>query len=202
MAVESKLRPHDILRLLQQGRRGELLSSQSIWLCLTCETCTARCPNECDPARIIDALREIAWNEGLADPPRKIEAFHRSFLNQIRRSGRIFEFGLVAGYKMRSGALFSDVLSVPGMLSRGKLALAPVRITRIKEIRRIFDTCLESAPHDSSSPEDSGADTHETDGKGTVHPASATIEEESSGNGRQGSPPLDGASNNGERRNS
>ncbi len=149
MAAETRLRPHDILRLVQQNRARELLASESIWLCLTCETCTARCPNECDPARLIDALREMAWSEGLAEPPGKVEAFHRAFLKQIRRHGRIFEFGLIASYKMRSGALFADVMAAPGMLGRGKLALAPTRIENLAEVRRIFDACVE--PEGSSN---------------------------------------------------
>ncbi len=148
MAVETSLRPHDVLRMLQFDDREQLLSSESIWLCLTCETCTARCPNSCDPARIIDCLRETALNEGAAQPPRNIRAFHNAFLKQIQRSGRLFEMGLIMSYKMRSGALFADVMAAPGMLGRGKLALAPSRIQGLEEIRRIFDACTR---HESDS---------------------------------------------------
>lgn len=160
MAGESRLRPHDIMRLIQANRRDELLSSESLWLCLTCETCTARCPCSCDPARVIDALREIAWRDDLARPPRRVSAFHKSFLGQIRRHGRIFEMGLIAGYKMRSGALFSDVMSAPGMLGRGKLSLSPNRIEGLDEVRRIFAAAAASAPSssDEQKPESAAAD--------------------------------------------
>ncbi len=152
MAAEMDFRPHDVLRLIQQNKREQLLSGESLWLCLTCETCTARCPNECDPARVIDTLREMVWRDnGGAGAPRHIRAFHKSFLKQIRRSGRIFEFGLVAGYKMRTGSLFSDVGAVPGMLKRGKLALTPTRIKGLDEIRRIFDKCA-AAETDAEEP--------------------------------------------------
>ncbi len=59
-------------------------ADESIWLCLTCETCSARCPNACDPARVIDALREMSLDAGVADLPRTIGAFHKAFLEQIR----------------------------------------------------------------------------------------------------------------------
>lgn len=140
MAVESELRPHDILRMIQSDMRKEVLENESIWLCLTCETCTARCPNDCDPARVIDSLRELSIGEGIR-PPRHIAAFHKSFLQEIRRFGRIFEFEMIAAYKMRSGALFSDVFAAPGMFGRGKLALTPTKISGVNEIRRIFDAC-------------------------------------------------------------
>jgi heterodisulfide reductase subunit C2 len=141
MAEEMPLSPHQIIRMVQLDRRKRLMEDESIWLCLTCEMCTSRCPNQFDPARFIDALREIALKEN-AETPRKIRAFHKSFLDQIRMHGRLFEFGLIAEYKLRSGALFDDVAAAPGMISKGKLAFAPHRIDGTDEIRRIFDACL------------------------------------------------------------
>jgi len=141
MAGEMEIKTHEIIRLLQLDRRERVLAAESIWLCLTCETCTTRCPNEFDPAVVIDALREIALREHPESVPRRIAAFHSAFLGQIKTFGRVFEFGLVASYKLRSRAFFADVLAVPGMLARGKLALAPRRIEGIKELRQIFRKC-------------------------------------------------------------
>jgi heterodisulfide reductase subunit C2 len=146
MASEMDLKTHEIIRLLQMDLHERLLSSESIWMCLTCETCTTRCPNLFDPAVIIDALREITLKEHREFVPRRISAFHSAFLDQIRTHGRVFEFGLVASYKLRSGALFADVDSVPGMLARGKLALTPKRIRGLRELRRIFDQCAMEKP--------------------------------------------------------
>ena len=49
--------------------------------------------------------------------------------------------GLMAEYKLRSGALFADVTAAPGMVSRGKLGFVPHPIKGVKEVRRIFDAC-------------------------------------------------------------
>jgi len=146
MASEMDIKPHGIIRLLQLGVRERLLSSESIWICLTCETCTTRCPNRFDPAAVMDGLREIVLKENPCLVPRRIQAFHSAFLDQIRTHGRIFEFGLVASYKLRSGVLFADVDSVPGMLARGKLALTPKRIKGLRDLRRIFDKCAMEKP--------------------------------------------------------
>jgi heterodisulfide reductase subunit C2 len=146
MASEMDLKTNEIIRLLQLDLREKLLSSESVWICLTCETCTTRCPNLFDPAAIMDALREIIAKEHKKFVPRRIAAFHAAFLDQIRTHGRVFEFGLVASYKLRSGALFADVDSVPGMLARGKLALTPKRIRGLRELRRIFDRCSMEDP--------------------------------------------------------
>jgi heterodisulfide reductase subunit C len=141
MASESDLRPHSVMRLVVQDRREAALADESIWLCLTCETCSARCPNACDPARVIDAVREMSIEAGVADMPRNVAAFHRAFLEQIRTNGRLHEMGMVMEYKLRSGDLMSDVTNAPGMLSRGKLSFRAERIEGVAEIKRIFEKC-------------------------------------------------------------
>ena len=150
MAAESDLRPHAVMRLAAQGRREALLADESLWLCLTCETCSARCPNDCDPARVIDAVREIAAHEGRGPQQRNLRAFHRSFLEQIRLNGRLFEAGFMITYKMRSGALFQDATSAPSMISRGKLHPLPSRIHDVADVKRIFKRCREL--RDGSTP--------------------------------------------------
>ena len=141
MASESALRPHAIMRLVMQDRRERALTDESIWLCLTCETCSARCPNDCDPACVIDAVRELSIETSVADIPRTISAFHKAFLEQIRSNGRLHEFGMVMDYKLRSGELMKDVTSAPGMLTRGKLSFRAERIEAVDEIKRIFEKC-------------------------------------------------------------
>jgi len=141
MASESDLRPHQVMRSVVYSPRERALQSESIWLCAACETCSVRCPNGCHPAEVIDALREIGHREGVAVKPKAIGAFHKTFLDQVRTNGRLYEMGLLMGFKLRSGALMADVDSGPGMLSRGKMPLRPHRIQGVAEIRRIFDKC-------------------------------------------------------------
>ncbi|HVN32722.1 MAG TPA: 4Fe-4S dicluster domain-containing protein [Thermoanaerobaculaceae bacterium] len=148
MAEETSLRPHDVMRLVNLDAREKLLSSDSIWLCLTCETCVARCPNQCDPARTIDALREMA----IADErpvPRPIAAFHKSFLDQVRLTGRMFELGLMVEYKLRTGSFLADMTAAPGTVARGKLSFVPHAIGGVEEVRRIFERCEPSGEEGS-----------------------------------------------------
>lgn len=141
MASESDLRPHQVMRRAMYGSRERALQDESIWLCLTCETCSARCPNGCDPARVIDAMRELAIESGQARMPRTIGAFHKAFLEQIRSNGRLHEMGLVMDYKLKTGDLMKDVTNAPGMFTRGKLNLRADRIEGVNEIKRIFEQC-------------------------------------------------------------
>lgn len=141
MGGEMRLGPQVLLRLVQLDRQDRLFDDESMWLCLTCETCTARCPNGVDTARVIDGLRELALARAADGIPARLRAFHASFLDQIRSYGRVFELGLVMSYKLRSGALFDDVALGPAMLARGKLKLLPQRIAGADEVARIFAAC-------------------------------------------------------------
>jgi heterodisulfide reductase subunit C len=144
MASEMTLKPHDIMRLVAAGKGRRAAEDESIWLCLTCETCSARCPNDCDPAGVIDTLREASLEAGVADAPRRIAAFHRAFLAQIEANGRLHEMAMVVDYKLRSGDLVKDVVNAPGMVTRGKLSLRAERIRGVDEVKRIFQKCGES----------------------------------------------------------
>lgn len=59
MAEEMPLRTHELMRMIQLDRRDRIFRDESIWLCLTCETCSERCPNGVDPAGAIDPC--AAW---------------------------------------------------------------------------------------------------------------------------------------------
>jgi len=55
--------PAQMVRMVQLGLKDDLLESPSIWFCLQCETCGARCPNEISIAGLTQALRQIAIEE-------------------------------------------------------------------------------------------------------------------------------------------
>lgn len=126
-----------MLRVMR-NRREELLSSDGIWLCLTCTTCSTRCPNNADPARVIDVLREIAMDEDPSLALRAVGVFNQTFLAQVESSGRMHEVGLAAQFNLRTGHLLKDAAAMPALLLRGKFKIAPASIKNVDEMRRIF----------------------------------------------------------------
>ncbi|MBM3146878.1 MAG: 4Fe-4S dicluster domain-containing protein [Actinobacteria bacterium] len=144
MAAEMSPQPHDLMRLVARDQRTAALDNAAIWLCVTCETCTARCPNGCDPAGVIDSLRELSLKEFPQASPLRIRAFHHAFLSQIETNGRLYELGLVVQYKLRSGSLMQDATAAAGMLARGKLRARARPIAGVREVRRIFAACRQS----------------------------------------------------------
>jgi heterodisulfide reductase subunit C len=117
--------PNQILRAIQLGMRDTVLASKAIWLCASCETCGTRCPQEVDFARVADALRSMAYAEGIKSPEGDIPLFHRIFLGNVKRFGRQFEMAMAALYNLLSGHFVKDLLMAPKLLLKGKLPLLP-----------------------------------------------------------------------------
>lgn len=149
LAAEMDHAPNQILRLLQLGLpelEEEALRTLTIWLCLTCETCAARCPQEVDLPRIMEYLRQESLRRGVAHPKaRDILAFHQAFLDSIRKNGRLHEVGLIAAYKFKTGHFLQDVLVAPKLFARGKLNPLPHKIAGQDAVARIFERCAAAA---------------------------------------------------------
>jgi len=62
--------PRKILHMIKLGLKDRLLSSEVLWYCTHCETCTFVCPQGVKFNTVIDVLREMAIKEGYADPSR------------------------------------------------------------------------------------------------------------------------------------
>jgi len=136
--------PNRIIKMIQMGRRAEVLGSATIWLCVSCETCITRCPNEVDIARMMDALRQMAIETGVGAKEKNILKFHEAFLSNIRIGGRINEPTMMVQYKLKSGDLFSDMAMGIDMFLKGKLALVSPRTKDMKAVRRIFEKTRQS----------------------------------------------------------
>ncbi|MBI5576811.1 MAG: 4Fe-4S dicluster domain-containing protein [Deltaproteobacteria bacterium] len=127
-----------VMRLIHLGQERKALESRAIWLCASCEACTTRCPMQVDIAAVMDALRQMAVEMKARIPDARGEQFNRSFLGSVRRNGRVFEMGMMAAYKLRSGDFLSDVEKTGQMLAKGKLSLLPKRSGSAAEVRELF----------------------------------------------------------------
>jgi heterodisulfide reductase subunit C len=129
LAAEMDHAPSQLLRMLQTDlpqHEERALRSRAIWMCVGCQTCVSRCPKLVDLPRAMDFLRQESLARGLVNrDASEIVAFHRAFLDSIERHGRVYELGLVAGYKLRTGHLAQDTTLAPAMVLKGKLGLLP-----------------------------------------------------------------------------
>jgi len=130
--------PHAVFRLVQLGLRKEALESSTIWICVSCNTCSIQCPAAIDIPAIMDALRHMAVQEGVKIAQPEIVKFHEEVLGSIERYGRTHKLEIMMRYKVRMRQWFKDMDLGLKMLSRRKLDLKPSKIDRPEEVSRLF----------------------------------------------------------------
>lgn len=138
MERDSDVRPHEIVRMVQIGRREEALRSKGIWMCVSCQTCVSRCPMNVNTPVLIDALRSMARRAETPRNARQVPLFNAVFLEFVKRLGRIYELGMMGAFKASSLNLFSDLEKFPVMLRKGKLRLVPSLSRGRRSLKRIF----------------------------------------------------------------
>jgi heterodisulfide reductase subunit C len=63
-----EFKPHQLIRMILLGMREEVLSSEEIWLCLTCFECQERCPQKVRVTDIFFDCKNLAAEEGKVPP--------------------------------------------------------------------------------------------------------------------------------------
>ena len=131
--------PSEVIRCLQLGAGNELLNSDLLWTCVSCETCFARCPMGIDLVAVMDALRALAVKRKAATPEGNIPLFNRSFLKTVNLLGRTYDLGLIAAYKIGTSSYLQDSEKVPMMLKKKKIAILPSLGGNRNSVKRIFE---------------------------------------------------------------
>ena len=139
VAGEMDLLPHQLVRLAVLGEMDRIVKSKSIWLCLTCHTCGARCPNGIDVPALLDPVRHQVLRESISTSDSSVPVFHRAFLKTIRTFGRVHELFLIGMYKMKTKSYFSDMELGWKMFRKGKIHLLPHRSRTLGGVKQIFN---------------------------------------------------------------
>ena len=130
--------PSEIIRKLQLNTGDNILKSDLVWMCASCETCFSRCPMKIDMAAIMDALRILAAKKIAPAKVDKVNKLNKAFLSTVKMFGRTYEIGMIAAYKIKTGNLLQDTEKFPAMLGKRKIALFPNFRADKKYIKRIF----------------------------------------------------------------
>jgi heterodisulfide reductase subunit C len=130
--------PSEIMRRLHLDAGDELLESDILWMCVSCETCSARCPMGIDVAAVMDTLRHLALERGASKQEGNVPLFNRAFLKTVQMFGRTYDIAMIAAYKIGSLKLLGDTEKFPSMLKKRKIALLPSLEADRKTTKRIF----------------------------------------------------------------
>ena len=140
--------PNELVRMVQLGLKEEVFGCSTIWICASCESCIARCPNDVNIPHLMDVLHQMALREGIKPREPHVKKFHDAFLDPVRMFGRQHEGLMSAEHFMRSKDFSVKTLKVAaglgiGMIMNGKLKILPPKSGKGKsEVKRLFKVTM------------------------------------------------------------
>ncbi len=117
--------PRHLWRMVLMGLKEEIFSSRTFTLCSDCYYCTLRCPRGLPLTEAMEALKQIAAARH-PSPDRYSTQFYKTFLQSVRRHGRVNEMEFMALYFARlKNPLFALRFASLGMklMRKGKVSL-------------------------------------------------------------------------------
>jgi len=136
--------PRALFALINADRREEVLSSNTMWCCVSCYFCTTRCPQNIPITDIMYALKRMSIAEGLAkdtDAP----ALAKTFTGLLEKYGRSFELGLASRYYLLNRPVAMVKMGPMGlsMFTKGRMSLLPTKIKKLDQLQAIIKKARE-----------------------------------------------------------
>lgn len=119
------LGPNQIMRAAQLGMEEIIFDSKSPWLCASCQTCTTRCPQGIDIAKVMDFIVIDAIENGVEPKVPEVALFQKVFLRNVDLLGRAYELGLIAERNIRTRQPFRDMDLGLDMVKHRKIKILP-----------------------------------------------------------------------------
>jgi len=119
--------PQKIFMMIRAGKREEVLTSESMWMCTSCYNCIVRCPRELPITHIMHGLANYAHRLGIAPKKNPTLRFAKIFWKNISTTGRVNELKLSVGLYFMDGIVSGikkglEMLPVGlGLLKTGRL---------------------------------------------------------------------------------
>ena len=86
--------PQELFMMIRIGKREEVLTSSSMWMCTSCYNCIVRCPHELPITHIIHGLANYAHRLGIAPKDQPTRKFAKMFWDNLVKKGRVNELKL------------------------------------------------------------------------------------------------------------
>jgi heterodisulfide reductase subunit C len=137
--------PRRVIAMVRAGLRDELLSSNSMWFCVSCYTCTVRCPRDIKPADIMHALEIISIRSGKNTKKSNTPIMYQCFVDSAKSYGRVYELGMMIKLFLKTNP-FAALKLAPmglGLLLHKRMPLKPSRIKGLSELKAILNKARE-----------------------------------------------------------
>ncbi len=133
--------PREIVALFRAGHLEDILHSRTIWICASCYSCRVRCPSGILVTDLMYALKRLAMDMKIYPPKFPVYALSQTFISNVYKYGRNFEMGLGIKYLLKTDPkkLFASAGFGLAMIRKGRIAVRPRTIKKIREVRAIID---------------------------------------------------------------
>lgn len=132
--------PRRIVAAFRAGRLDEVLASSSMWLCVSCYSCTVRCPAGIPFTDLMYELKRLGAELRLDGRKEKGAAMARAFTAVLDRRGRSSEVELLRRFYLSTNPLEALKQFPLGwrLLRKGRLKLRGKSIKGLKELRAMM----------------------------------------------------------------
>ncbi len=86
--------PQELFMMIRAGKRKEVLSSESMWMCTSCYNCIVRCPRQVPITHIMHGLAHYATRLGMVPENQQTNKFAQRFWKNLSKTGRVNELKL------------------------------------------------------------------------------------------------------------
>ena len=137
MAGMMDLKTAQVMHSIRLNREDVVLNSTAIWLCVGCETCSARCPQQVEPAEAMNAARILALRKGIKPSVKEIGIYYNAFVTSMWLNGKIHDISVVAATTLLTGKIIEDIPLAWKLLMHGRIKLPPIPFTGSSGYRKI-----------------------------------------------------------------
>ena len=123
-AFAMDLTPRQLWYNVLMGEKETIFHSKTFSLCSACYCCTLRCPRGLLLTETMSALKQIAAKENLATYKKSIR-FYKSFMESVRRHGRVREMEFMTLYFLSMKNPFMPLQFAPlglKLMGKGKVS--------------------------------------------------------------------------------
>jgi heterodisulfide reductase subunit C len=141
MAEWMDLKPAQLMHSIRLDREDCVLNSTAIWLCVGCETCTSRCPQQVEPAAVLTAARVLASQKGITPSVKEVSIYYRGFVDNMRLNGKIHDASVAGITQLLTGQLRDNLPLAWKLFVRGRVKPPPLPFGG-GEFRRLYNSAL------------------------------------------------------------
>lgn len=131
--------PREIIASLRAGMLDRVLNSRTVWLCVSCYSCTVRCPAAIPFTDVMYELKRLEIDKGLAQDSRGAR-MAQAFAETVDQYGRNVEIKLLSKFFLRTNPL-KALMQIPlamRLFFKGRLELFGRKIKGLEGLHQML----------------------------------------------------------------